>query len=78
MLAAGAGWKLFDFFGAFCKFNGVLPGNETVELLFFFWHYSVTNNVSFTNIICLNMPPSIKCIFSRIFIPSHNKVVEGI
>ena len=65
MLAAGAGWKLFDFLGAFFKFKGVLPGNETVIL--FFWHYSVTNNVSFTNIICISMPPSIKCIFSRFY-----------
>ena len=50
VLAAGTGWKLFDFLG-FC----VLPGNETVNFRFCRvevegrgWHFSVTYNVSFT------------------------------
>ena len=44
MLAAGTGWKVFDFFffffffgggGAFLNFNGVLPGYETKKFLVF-------------------------------------------
>ena len=65
MLAAGTGWKLFDFFfffflgggggggGIFYHFNGVLPGNETVT----FCHFSVTYNVSFNKIICIVCMP---------------------
>ena len=34
-LAAGAGWKLFDFWGAFFNFNGFLPRTETVKFYFF-------------------------------------------
>ena len=58
MLAAGAGWKLLDFWGICINFNGVLPGNETVKffIVLLFWHFSVTHYVSFTKIICISMP----------------------
>ena len=35
MLAAGTGWKVFDFLGHYFNFNGVLPGNETVKFFDF-------------------------------------------
>ena len=36
MLAAGTGLKLSDFFGdTYFNFNGVLPGNLTVNFFFF-------------------------------------------
>ena len=58
MLAAELELRLFDFFcgGYTCilsNFNGVLPGNETVNFFSFnFWHFSVRYNVLFTKIIC--------------------------
>ena len=54
MLAASTGFKLFDFLEVFFfNFNGVLPGNETVKC-FFFWHFSVRYNISFTKMICVS------------------------
>ena len=35
MLAAGTGWKVFDFGGHFLNFNGVLSGNEKAKCLVF-------------------------------------------
>ena len=68
MLAAGMRLKLFDFWGLFflLYFNGVLPGNETVKF-FFFWHFSVRYNVSFTKIIRISMRHQLN-VFFRIFV----------
>ena len=63
MLAAGTGWKLFDFWGVFFTFNVVLPGNETVKFLFS-GIFSVTYNVSFTKIICIIMPHRLNVFFN--------------
>ena len=55
------------FGGIFLTLQGVLPGNEAVNfLLLFFWHFSLTYNVSFTEIICISMPHRLN-VFSRIF-----------
>ena len=62
MLSGSTGWKVFDFFGAFFNFNGVLPGNE---MFFFFWHFSLTYNVRLTKIICISMPDRLNVFFSH-------------
>ena len=59
MLAAGIGWRLFDFFRVFYFFNliRVLPGNDLVISFFFggggggegFRHFSATYNVVLLN-----------------------------
>ena len=53
MLAAGMAWKLLDFFwggggGHFITLKGFCQ--EINGDFFVFWHFSVTYNVSFTNV----------------------------
>ena len=80
MLAAGTGLKLFDLSGYFVNFNGVLPGNETVNFFFFVLHFSVRYNVCFIKIICTSMPRRLNVFFPAFFIKFlflHLKKAEG-
>ena len=52
--------EIVRFLGASFNIRGVLPGNGKN---FVFWHFSVTYKVSFTKIICINLPNRLKVFF---------------
>ena len=55
--------EIVRFFEAFIlTFTEFRQKNETVKFLFF-WHFSVTFNVSFTKIICVSMPHELNVFF---------------
>ena len=86
MLAAGEGvncliFLLLLFFSGGGGGGGRGKGTFILTLMgfcqesnreFFFWHFSVTYNVSFTKIICINMPYRLNVFFSCIFFMKFN------
>ena len=66
MLAAGTGWKVFDFLGHFSNLCRVLSGNEAAKFLVFGFSF-VRHNVRFTNIICISMPNQLNVFFLAFF-----------
>ena len=62
VLAAGMGWKLFDFLGGYFFSTS---NRFAIEFLVF-WHFSVTYNLSFTTVICISMPYQLNVFFLHI------------
>ena len=54
------------FGGIFLNFNGALPGNEMVKC-YFILYFSVTYNISFTEIICISMLHQLNVFFLTFF-----------
>ena len=67
MLAEGTGLKLSHFLGVFILILTGFCQEIKRCFFFFFWHFSVRYNVSFTKIIHISMPHRLNVFFSHFF-----------